>query len=59
MASFKKNNLKNIKNPIEITWRQAGSINSRHRVTGELGKPQDDEEWLKNYIEERRQAKRG
>lgn len=39
---------------IEITWRQAGAMNSRRRVTGELGKPEDAEEWLKNYMEERR-----
>jgi hypothetical protein len=42
---------------IEITWRQAGAMNSRRRVTGELGKPKDAEEWLKNYMEERRKLK--
>jgi hypothetical protein len=42
---------------IEITWRQAGAMNSRRRVTGELGKPEDAEEWLKNYMEERRKLK--
>lgn len=42
---------------IEITWRQAGAMNSRRRVTGELGKPEDAEEWLKTYIEEKRKLK--
>lgn len=39
---------------IEITWRQAGAMNSRRRVTGELGKPEDAEEWLKNHINEKK-----
>jgi hypothetical protein len=43
---------------IEITWRQAGAMNSRCRVTGELGKPEDAEEWLKNYMEDRRKLKK-
>lgn len=34
---------------IEITWRQAGAMNSRRKVTGELGKPEDVEKWLKTY----------
>jgi len=42
---------------IEITWRQAGAMNSRRRVTGELGKPEDAEEWLKAYMEEKRKLK--
>lgn len=42
---------------IEITWRQAGAMNSRRRVTGELGKPEDAEEWLKKHMEERRSLK--
>jgi hypothetical protein len=42
---------------IEITWRQAGAMNSRRRVTGQLGKPEDAEEWLKAYMEERRKTK--
>ena len=42
---------------IEITWRQAGAMNSRRRVTGQLGKPEDTEEWLKAYMEERRKLK--
>ena len=42
---------------VEITWRQAGAMNSRRRVTGELGKPEDAEEWLKNYIEEKGKLK--
>lgn len=39
---------------IEITWRQAGAMNSRRKLTGELGKPEDAENWLKKHREERR-----
>lgn len=42
---------------IEITWRQAGAMNSRRKVTGVLGNPEDAEDWLKKYIEERRKVK--
>jgi len=42
---------------IEITWRQAGAMNARRRVTGELGSPGDAEEWLKNYMQERKKLK--
>lgn len=42
---------------IEITWRQAGAMNSRRRATGKLGKPEDAEEWLISYMEERRKLK--
>lgn len=38
---------------IEITWRQAGAMNSRRRVTGELGKPEDAVEWLINFRKEK------
>lgn len=34
------------KGAIEITWRQLGSMNARRRKTGELGKPEDAEQWL-------------
>ena len=34
---------------IEITWRQAGAMNFRRKITGELGKPEDAVEWMKNY----------
>lgn len=30
---------------VEITWRQAGAMNFRRRVTGQLGSPDDAEEW--------------
>lgn len=39
---------------IEITWRQAGAMNRRRKVTGTLGKPEESEAWLKNYMEQRR-----
>jgi hypothetical protein len=31
---------------VEITLRQAAAMNSRRRVTGQLGKPEDAEAWL-------------
>jgi hypothetical protein len=34
---------------IEITWRQAGAMNLRRRVTGELGKPEDAQSWRQEY----------
>ena len=33
------------------------AMNSRRKVTGELGKPEDSEEWLKNYMDEKRKLK--
>lgn len=42
---------------IEITLRQAGAMNARRRITGELGKPEDAVEWLQNYMTERRKLK--
>lgn len=33
----------------EITWRQAGAMNARRRVTGELGPPDEAEAWLCSY----------
>ena len=35
---------------IEITWRQAGAMNARRRVTGELGKPEDAEQWYRENM---------
>lgn len=39
---------------IEITWRQAGAMNTRRKVTGELGKPEEAEQWLLNYRKDKR-----
>ena len=39
---------------IEITWRQAGAMNRRRQITGELGKPEDSVEWLIKYREEKK-----
>lgn len=39
---------------IEITWRQAGAMNTRRRVTGELGDPADACEWVHTYMAKRR-----
>jgi hypothetical protein len=44
---------------IEITWRQAGAMNTRRRVTGSLGSPGDAVEWSVNYRAERRAASAG
>jgi hypothetical protein len=41
---------------VEITWRQAGAMNARRRVTGELGRPEDAVEWLRERAESRRVA---
>lgn len=41
---------------IEITWRQAGAMNLRRRVTGTLGDPADATDWLSNHIAIRRAA---
>lgn len=31
---------------VEITWRQAGAMSARRRITGSLGQPGDAEGWL-------------
>lgn len=33
----------------QITWRQAGAMNSRRRITGSLGPPGEAEEWLRTH----------
>lgn len=35
---------------IEITWRQASCMSKRKLLEGSLGKPEDAEEWLINYL---------
>lgn len=35
---------------IEITWRQCGAMTARKREEGQLGKPEEAENWLKNKI---------
>jgi hypothetical protein len=42
---------------VAITYRQCGAMNTRRRVTGQLGKPEDAWEWLKAHIETRRVAR--
>jgi len=39
---------------VEITLRQAGAMNSRRRVSGELGPPEDARRWLAEYRAARR-----
>ena len=35
---------------VAITWRQAGAMNSRRRVTGELGPPEEALAWLRAHV---------
>lgn len=42
---------------VPITWRQAGAMNFRRRVTGELGKPEGSEQWMLDYKAAARAAK--
>lgn len=34
---------------VEITWRQAGLMTIRRRVTGALGKPEDAQAWVDEH----------
>jgi len=38
---------------IEITWRQAGVMNMRRRITGSLGSAVEAEDWLRQHRAER------
>lgn len=42
---------------VEITWRQAGAMNTRRRVTGELGDPADACEWSLAFWARRRRER--
>lgn len=42
---------------IAITWRQAGAMNMRRRVTGQLGEPASAEPWLQEHMAAKRAAK--
>jgi len=39
---------------VAITWKQAGAMNARRRVTGALGNPDDAIAWLQQYQAQRR-----
>jgi len=39
---------------VEITMRQAGAMNARRRVTGELGRADDAVSWLADHVRARR-----
>lgn len=41
---------------VEITWHQAGAMNFRRRVTGQLGQPADAVAWLAEFKAQRREA---
>lgn len=38
----------------QITWREAGAMNRRRKITGELGDPRDAVEWLHQWTAARR-----
>jgi len=38
----------------QITWRQAGCMAMRRRVTGELGPPEEAEQWVRQHMANRR-----
>lgn len=42
---------------VQITWKQAGAMNARRRVTGDLGRPDDAWEWLHAHNAGLRQAR--
>lgn len=42
---------------VEITWRQCGAMNTRRKLTGQLGKPEAAEEWRAALVAARRQSK--
>lgn len=42
---------------IEITWKQAGCMHRRRRMTGSLGSPDDAEQWVRDSAEVRRGEK--
>jgi hypothetical protein len=44
---------------IAITWRQAGAMNTRRRITGQLGDPATAEAWLQEHMAAKRAAKEG
>jgi len=41
---------------VEITWKQAGAMNARRRVTGALGSPADAVDWLVERVASKRRA---
>lgn len=41
---------------VEITWHQAGAMNFRRRVTGQLGQPDDAVAWLADFKAKQREA---
>lgn len=42
---------------VAITWRQAGAMNMRRRITGQLGDPATAEAWMLARAAERRQTR--
>lgn len=52
--ALSKRQLAVIGGAIEITWRQAGAMNTRRRIQGQLGDPATAEAWLADYMRTRR-----
>lgn len=42
---------------VAITWRQAGAMNYRRRVTGALGQPEGSEQWMLEHKSKARAEK--
>lgn len=42
---------------VEITMRQAGAMNMRRKVTGQLGEPETAMAWVSQHMRDRRDAK--
>ncbi len=41
---------------VQITQRQAAAMSYRRKVEGDLGKPEDAEQWLKHHFRSRKEA---
>ena len=41
---------------VQITWRQAGAMNTRRRITGTMGSPHEAWEWVQEHIAARLQS---
>lgn len=41
---------------VPITWRQAGCMSRRRKVTGSLGSPEDAQRWHQQWMAERKQC---
>lgn len=44
---------------VQITWKQAGAMNARRRITGSLGAPDEAIDWLVAHTAQRRRVDDG